>query len=84
MTGGKAGAVDKVRQMLPILFAATLLGAPALAQESDRPGRERADEIVTEPLRDYRNAIQAGVIRRGYLKGLGAARGRRPPAAPRR
>lgn len=31
----------------------------------------------------YNTAIQAGVIRRGYLKGLGAARGCKPPAAPR-
>lgn len=33
--------------------------------------------------RRYNNAVQAGVIRRAYLKGLGAARGCKPPAAPR-
>ena len=32
--------------------------------------------------RKYREAIYAGSVRRGYLKGLGEVRGCKPPAAP--
>lgn len=39
-------------------------------------GAERRDREVQE-------AIAAGITRRGYLKGLGQARGCKPPAAPR-
>ena len=42
----------------------------------------RGREFVTRKITKAVAAIEAGVIRRGYLKGMGLAKGCKPPAAP--
>jgi hypothetical protein len=73
---GEAGMVDRGKGSAYGLIAGATAGAiPFRSWVRKLTGAERHDSYVTA-------AITAGAVRRGYLKGLGEARGCSPPATP--